>query len=322
MLTRANDNSIYCTTNISWQYPVITEKLAFDILSNKSYFSGKYVYLGIPWATLIDKFNHSDSTHLNSIFNHIVDSEINSKNTHIITVCQHYKFSILTDFLKTLKCKYTLFTPHATSNCDKHIKAFPIFAPISNNTNTTSHRDILYSFVGTYMDHFMSSIRLDIFSLDHPSNTVIVRRDNWHYNQEVYDNQIRKNRVNLVDKYISNQKSKYYERVLSRSIFSLCPSGAGPNSIRLFESMSFGAIPVILSDTLSLPVLSSVDWSECVVQFPEKDISRLPNYLQSLSTKDIENLRDNCYKAYIQLSDNNFTSCIDEYVKYKNIVIQ
>jgi hypothetical protein len=37
-----------------------------------------------------------------------------------------------------------------------------------------------------------------------------------------------------------------YNRVLSHSVFSLCPEGAGPNTLRLWESLAVGAIPVVI----------------------------------------------------------------------------
>ena len=41
--------------------------------------------------------------------------------------------------------------------------------------------------------------------------------------------------------------------LLLNSKYTLCPSGSGPNSIRLWESLACGSIPIILSDTLDLP---------------------------------------------------------------------
>ena len=49
------------------------------------------------------------------------------------------------------------------------------------------------------------------------------------------------------------QKTSAYNDYLLKSVFSLCPSGSGPNSIRLWESLGIGTIPVVLADTLDLP---------------------------------------------------------------------
>ena len=59
------------------------------------------------------------------------------------------------------------------------------------------------------------------------------------------------------------------------SRYSLCPSGAGPNSIRLWESLAVGAIPIILADTLELP--EHEDWDKAVLRVPEKDLGKRDN---------------------------------------------
>ena len=48
------------------------------------------------------------------------------------------------------------------------------------------------------------------------------------------------------------QRQRYIDR-LRRSVFCLCPSGTGPNTIRLWEAIGSGAIPVIISDTFRPP---------------------------------------------------------------------
>lgn len=59
--------------------------------------------------------------------------------------------------------------------------------------------------------------------------------------------------------------------------FILCPRGNGLSSIRLFEAMEAGRVPVIISDELQLP--QCVDWTACALQVPERDIARIPALL-------------------------------------------
>lgn len=59
--------------------------------------------------------------------------------------------------------------------------------------------------------------------------------------------------------------------------FILCPRGNGLSSIRLFETLEAGRVPVILSDALLLP--ACVDWSACAIIVPEQDLARLPALL-------------------------------------------
>ena len=70
------------------------------------------------------------------------------------------------------------------------------------------------------------------------------------------------------------ERQRHYAATLAASHFVLCPRGAGTGSIRLFEVMSAGIAPVLLSDDYVLP--PHVDWSSFLLQIPEKDMARLP----------------------------------------------
>lgn len=310
---------IYHEDNVKWQTPVITENHAFNNITN-SRLSDKFTYVAIPWASLIDKHIHMDRSHLTRVFNNISHSSLNSTENHIITVCQHYKYSLIEEFLETLNCEYTLFTPHADIVND-NIQPFPLYAPISPPDSFS--KELLYSFVGTHMSHFMSSIREDIFALSHDDDCICVRRENWHYNKDVYDRQLKNIRQNPVDNYISHQKQLYYSKVLSRSNFSLCPAGAGPSSIRIYESLSHGSIPVILSDKLNLPILSEINWNECVISIPESEVSDITRILRAIPEREIKERQHNCLSAYKLVSGDKFIKCIEDFVheKEKNTII-
>ncbi len=64
----------------------------------------------------------------------------------------------------------------------------------------------------------------------------------------------------------------------------MCPSGSGPNSIRLWESLGFGCIPVLLSDTLRLPGTTE-EWDEAIVRVPEtrEAVAALPARLEEIA---------------------------------------
>jgi hypothetical protein len=57
----------------------------------------------------------------------------------------------------------------------------------------------------------------------------------------------------LAESYRIDETVTEYNRVLSESVFALCPPGAGPNSLRLWESMAVGAIPVLFEPEPALP---------------------------------------------------------------------
>ena len=68
-------------------------------------------------------------------------------------------------------------------------------------------------------------------------------------------------------------KSRRYVETLEQSKFALCPRGVGPASLRLFEAMSLGVAPIILSDDWIFP--KGPDWSKCALLVPEREVPRL-----------------------------------------------
>ncbi|HEX3437970.1 MAG TPA: exostosin family protein [Pseudacidobacterium sp.] len=64
------------------------------------------------------------------------------------------------------------------------------------------------------------------------------------------------------------------------ALFSLCPRGRGPGSIRLFESMEMGRGCVILSDKW-IPN-ESVDWESFSIRVPEAEVDRVPEMLDAI----------------------------------------
>ena len=74
-------------------------------------------------------------------------------------------------------------------------------------------------------------------------------------------------------------RQQRYAETLASSHFVLCPRGAGAGSIRLFEVMSAGVAPVLISDTYLLP--PGPDWNTFLLRVPEKDIGRIPEILDA-----------------------------------------
>jgi len=75
---------------------------------------------------------------------------------------------------------------------------------------------------------------------------------------------------------------KMYTDSIAQSKFVLCPRGIGPSSLRLFETIEAGRIPVIVSDSWIAP--SHVDWS-FAVRIPEWEIAAIPQRLRELENE-------------------------------------
>jgi len=125
----------------------------------------------------------------------------------------------------------------------------------------------LFSFVGSALT---SPIRRRILDLRHKRGFV---RDSS--NDDGYRS------AQPQDVYQRFQKS--YRTVLADSQFVLCPRGVGTSSIRLFETMRAGRVPVVISDHWIPPL--RVPWEEFIVCIPEKEIAGIPRRLESLAER-------------------------------------
>lgn len=286
--------------NLFWQYPVITEKEFFN--QNKSYSN----FIGVPWATVIDK-----NIDLNRVSHHIQPQVNHSKN---YTCCQHIHFRALAPLFKSLNIN-RLYTSHKTIGEDIidgiQLKPCPLYAVNVEDMNRNlkfkgvdyinTRRDIFYSFAGAHMNHYLSDVRKRIFDLSHPDDCVVRNTDVWHFEEQVYSDIQNANMSTIAD----NNSIETYNDLLIRSKFSLCPGGAGPNTIRFWESLGTGSIPVLLSDTCELP--SHELWDDAIIRVKESDVANILNILLSVSEDNIFKMRLNCLHIYNHFK-NNYTN--------------
>jgi len=281
---------------IFWQYPVITEQTFYQ--QNKTNIN----YLGIPWATIIDK-----KYNLNVIYN-LLKGCIR-QDVFYYTCCQHISFRSLLPLFKALNI-ISVYTPHKIKgeNCLHDVQLYPCPLYAVNYEDELRNitfkdidllkvrRDILYSFQGAYNSNwYLTDIRKRIFETKHPNNCYVKHIGNWHFDNVVYSSkQNNKFELNETDSdYVRTQK---YNELLISSRYSLCPSGSGPNSIRFWEALATGSIPILLADTLELPQHEL--WDSAIVKLNEKDIGILTDILSNISTSDEESRRANCLKIY------------------------
>jgi hypothetical protein len=240
-------------------------------------------YLAVGWKHAID---HKKLNILEQQLEHI---NFNGG----FTMCQHIHPEVIIPLLKKIGID-TLFTPHIKKNKNYEITLLPLphFAMSITNYKNITQKDIYYSFIGCISCKF----RKKIFEINHPTNTIIKSRRTWHFSS-------RKNKKNIY--------KREYENVLQRSRFSLCPRGTGPSTLRFWESLAVGAIPISIADELVLP--SGINWQECVLFIPEKDILRIPEILAQISLKKEELMRQKCFEAYEYFSGDGLVQNIRDY---------
>jgi hypothetical protein len=69
-----------------------------------------------------------------------------------------------------------------------------------------------------------------------------------------------------------------YAEAIQASKFVLCPRGIGVSSVRLFDTMLMGRVPVILSDDWVEP--TGPAWREFSLRIPERDFHCIPDLLE------------------------------------------
>lgn len=254
---------------------------------------GNVMYLGFPWATLFDLLNKSHPRAENLLANlDAIATEIRKANlSAVATVCQHIH---LVKYAAVLSAAGVtdVFWSHATKdaatlpdNVKLSLHPFPLYPVHISQSATAGHaRSVLYSFVGAIKNScYLTEVRRWIWRhLRKDPRGCVVARDMWHYHGEVYEGQIRGRRFFGVKKQL--KKEQEFRDLLATSVFVLCPSGSGPNTIRLWEAFASGAIPVIISDSY-LPPGAWEEWADAVVFCKEslEAVIALPARLEALA---------------------------------------
>ena len=287
---------------------MITEKTFFE--QNKHNAN----YIPVPWATLIDKVHRVTKECIINNYLKKLKSQIN-QNKSYYTCCQHIRFRNIINKCKMLNIE-KIYTPHKCIGEDYidgiEIISCPLYAVnIEDNTKNNIFRNVdflnkerryLYSFIGGWDENFyLTDIRPRIFKMKHPENTLIQNTGMWHFDKIVFSGKQNYKQQRDIDSGHIN-KTNNYNTILLESRYSLCPSGSGPNSIRLWESLAVGSIPILLADTLELPHHEL--WDDAIIRVPEAELEQIPKKLEEISLEKERQMRENCIKIYHHLKDN------------------
>ena len=126
------------------------------------------------------------------------------------------------------------------------------------NSNTHIGPEFLFSFLGRVSTH---PVRRQVQMLDRPNTPCLDIEDG-------------------PKRFPSFDYAKTYIELMKRSKFVLCPRGFGVSSIRTFEAMSLGRVPVIISDHWQPP--PDIRWAECSVVMREDEVAGIPAILNGL----------------------------------------
>ena len=132
-------------------------------------------------------------------------------------------------------------------------------------------RDLLYSFMG---DVQTAPVRRVLARLEHPRGLCV---DTSRESQSV------------IWEWSAEQRAVFWKRyveMIKRSQFVLCPRGVAPSSIRLFETMCVGRVPVILADEWVPP--QGPRWENFSIQISERNARSVPRILEEKEADALE----------------------------------
>lgn len=316
-----------------WQYPCRTEGAAWDLHAAQPACgrSGDdlHLYLGLPWATWIDKSRKGVlhgrgaaevqdqwrwvGVRLSGLRHALASIGLQLR---VHTVCQHIDWADLLAPWRQLGVTDLWLShcppadgPETAAAAGLRLHPWRLFAPNVEDPARRSglhfgrdpaDRPLLASFTGAHADHYLSDIRLRLPAL--AAADVVVRLTNrWHFEDVVYGEQV----PGVPAATATTDEAVHgYNTLLSDSVFSLCPSGAGANTLRLWESLASGAIPVLLGHWPRLPVggtLSPVDWDAALLRIADADLPDLPQRLRAMPLQERRRRQQSGIAAFRQV---------------------
>lgn len=283
-----------------WQVPAATEMTAFEALSAKKG-ALDFDYFGYPWATIIDGVR-SRSFKAWDILGALAETAETLPLVPVrrrVTVAQHIHALEFAEVFNAIGIT-DVFWSHATTETTEHdgmrIHPFPLFpaqAPTTLDRVTADHpRQFLANFIGAYNSKiYLSNVRELIFEdAGKHGDLLIVARKAWHFDRFVYEEQVRGVRPGEAQRLEETRKTQEYLDAIRASWFTLCPTGSGPNSIRIFESLALGSIPIILTKTLRLPG-ASFFWRKAAIVEDDSDAGYRRAIERARATTEIERLK-------------------------------
>ena len=193
------------------------------------------------------------------------------------------------NFFEQQKTKHIFFLPGDNKNifdCMKNSIVFTVSPSMENNALP------LYYTSPTVCDKIIDIKECPVDICFHGSlNTHPIRPKaiNTLYHIKKYKTSIHCN-FEFIEYLDEKEYLRYiYKKSLEECKFVLCPRGRGSNSIRFYEAINFGKIPILISDDVKLPLRSKIDYSEFCIEMQEKNYHKIEQYVDNfLKTHDIQ----------------------------------
>ena len=102
-----------------------------------------------------------------------------------------------------------------------------------------------------------------------------------------------------------------YRKELTRSTFCLCPRGWSPWTLRAYQAMMVGCIPVIIADEIELPYENSLDWTKLSVKIAEVNAEKTIDILKRIPKSEIRNKQKAIEKVWKSVAWGNNPKKLD-----------
>jgi glycosyltransferase involved in cell wall biosynthesis len=253
--------------------PVKTEEEIFNQIKDRTILTD-YVYVVFPIAFLLNKYGVPFAQQ-------VIDKACSELgNNKAFFVCQHIKVSEL-DFHGHL-----VFTPHATEmngyEAIPHYSANVIDKP---SVKSFFERDYEMSFLGSFLTHWT---RKELAKFSKNEKCFVQNSGLWNFQKGEKERK---------------RFETYYVNLLNDTKIALCPRGTGPSTIRLWEAMGSGCVPLVISDYLKMPMEKTIDWDDLIINVPENDVENLLDYLPNDAT--LKQMSEECLKVYYENFSND-----------------
>jgi hypothetical protein len=128
---------------------------------------------------------------------------------------------------------------------------------------------------------------------------VIDLGNEWHFNNIVYKEQVASQSLDQQEVANEISATHRYNQLLSDSKFALCPEGAGPNTLRLWEAIAVGCIPVLFDKELLFPDIISEELVKLCVFWQSDTIgAEFYQMLNAFPEGELQRRSDSLIKLY------------------------
>jgi len=317
-----------------WQFPAATEHYAYKDVNNKGGMKDGQIYIAFPFATLIDTLDrNSDKKKILldslSIIKKIVQEiRLESKLT-IVTCCQHIKLEQYIWLFKYVDID-VIFWSHKRKSSDyiNDIRVFPfplfpaqtysqcqsLYFGSNNAGNSETERKYLVNFIGAYNPKiYLSDVRELIYQDEKTPGFNIVKREQWHFNRSVYNEQVSSIEPTIEELEMEARNRNEYINAIKDSWFTFCPSGSGPNSIRIWESLCLGSIPVIFVNDFELPLHDKINMAAILIDDSKEGYQNAKKLIVEMAIEDRVKMIENGFQLISKnLGPSNYCKIIHE----------